>query len=113
MRVPPEGGIVLEAKVTVSRRFSRNGLDIGFSSQSEETISIDRFVTEPGIVSLKMGMTINLGHFEFAHVEAGLVLPCYSEEHEIASEYVRKFVEKRVLEEAREARNFAQNRLPK
>lgn len=40
----------------------------------------------PAKVGAKMGMTINLGNFESARVDAWVELPCYPEEHEIAME---------------------------
>lgn len=101
---------VAEVRVTVTREFTREGKDLGFSSHSEETIAVRKFVTEPAKASVTMGMTISLGNFEFARIDVGLVVPCYMEEHEDAYEYAKKFVEKRTLEEAKEAKLFAQNR---
>lgn len=100
----------LETQVKVSRQFVKSGRDVGLAVEQDESLDIHAFATEPAKVTVEMGMTINLGNYESARVAVTLTVPCYLEEHETAYEYARKFVEKRVLQEAEEAKRFAQNR---
>jgi hypothetical protein len=101
---------VLETQLRVSRQFFRSGKEVSRAKETEETIDVHRFVTEPAKVMVEMGMTVNLGNFESARVSASLTVPCYLEEHEDAYAYARKFVETRVIDEAKEAKRFAQGR---
>lgn len=83
---------------------------VGEAQQTDETVAVHRFVTEPARVSVEMGMTVNLSNYESARIAVALHVPCYFEEHEQAYEYAKNWVEKRCLEEATEARRFAQGR---
>lgn len=100
----------LETQLKVTRQFTKSGRDVGLALDREESLAVHQFQTEPAKVAVEMGMTINLGNYEAARVSVMLTVPCYMEEHETAYEYARKFVEKRVLQEAEEAKRFAQNR---
>lgn len=94
----------------VSRQFVKDGKDVGLSKSTDELIAVRRFETEPARVTVEMGMTINLGNYEAARISVSLSAPCYFEERDLAFEFSRAWVEKRTLEEAEEARKFAQNR---
>ena len=50
----------------------------------EEHIMVDVFETQPGSVTSKVGMTVNLGDFESLRIDVGVTLPCYKEEIEDA-----------------------------
>lgn len=101
---------ILPVQAFVSRQFCKSGKDVGLATQVDETIEVRRFVTEPARVSVEMGMTVNLGNYESARVNVMLTVPCYFEEHDQAYEFAKAWVNKRTLEEAQEARTFAQNR---
>jgi hypothetical protein len=101
---------VLEAQLRVSRQFLLNGKEARPARDTEETIAVHQFLTEPAKVTVEMGMTINLGNYETARISTSLTVPCYFEEHESAYAYARKFVEEKVTDEAKEAKRFAQKR---
>lgn len=101
---------ILPIQAFTSRQFVRSGKDVGLAKETDETIEVRQFVTEPARVSVEMGMTVNLGNYESARVTVMLTVPCHLEEHEEAYSYAKAWVNKRTLEEAQEARSFAQNR---
>jgi hypothetical protein len=96
---------VLPARATVTRRFPGQDEEV-----HEEDLAVHEFITEPAKVEVKMGMTINLGNYESARVDVGLVVPCYREEADEAFEWSKKWVNEKTLEEAGEARKFAKSR---
>jgi hypothetical protein len=99
-----------ETKLTVQRQFTRSGRDVGLAKDVSESLEVRQFATEPAQVAVKMGMTVQLGNYESVRVDVSLTVPCYFEEHEVAYEYARGFVEKRVIDEANEAKRYAQGR---
>lgn len=99
-----------ETQAVVTRQFFANGRPSSSAEQKDENLSVRRFVTEPAKVAVEMSMTVNLGNFESARISVALTVPCYQEEHEEAYEYARKWVEKKTLAEASEARQFANRR---
>lgn len=101
---------ILPSQAFINRQFVRSGKDVGPATQTEETLSVHRFVTEPARVTVEMGMTVNLGNYEAARISVSLSVPCYLEEHDNAFEYAKTWVNKRTLDEAAEARQFAANR---
>lgn len=103
---------ILATQAFVTRQFAVSGKDVGDPSSADETLAIQRFVTEPARVSVEMGMTVNLGNYESARITVALSVPCYYEERDQAYEYAKRWVEKRTVEEAKEARRFAQTRSP-
>lgn len=64
-----------------------------------ETIAVRKFVTQPAIVGLKLGLTRDQGGFESARVDVSLSIPCYVEEISDASRLVEKFVTVKLLNE--------------
>lgn len=102
--------ISLPTRVSVTRQFRKDRVDVGAPEQSDEVLEIHQFVTEPAQVKVALGMTVNLGNFEFVRADVSMTVPCYKEEADAAFEYARAWVEKRTLEEAGTAEEFARKR---
>ena len=49
-------------------------------TDSEEIIEVTPFHTTPATVSVKAGVTVNLGDFEFGRADIMISVPCYIEE---------------------------------
>lgn len=64
-----------------------------------ETIDVLEFVTEPAIVTVEYGVTINLGNYESARVHHGIKVPCYTEEIGMASKWAEEWVKEKVKQE--------------
>lgn len=68
-------------RIFVSRQFKRSGNDWADEEESKnETLEVRLFSAPPAHVSVKYGLTVNLGNYEAARVDAGVTLPCYPEE---------------------------------
>ncbi len=52
----------------------------GQETQSEAQIEVRTFDTPHATVKAQYGLTLNLGNYESARVDAGIELPCYPEE---------------------------------
>jgi hypothetical protein len=72
---------------------------------TEETIQVHRFLTEPAKVNFALGLTLNLGNFESARIDIGIVAPCYKEESEAAYVFAKEWVEKKLSSEVQEVRS--------
>lgn len=99
-----------QVQAVVTRQFFKSGKEVSAPKQTDETLEVHQFITEPAKVTVEMGMTVNLGNYEAARISVTLSVPCYREEHEEAYEYARSWVEKKTLAEAGEAKRFAQQR---
>lgn len=67
----------------------------------EEKLAFAMFKTQPAIVSVRMGTTLNLGNYRSARIEIGISYPCYAEQVDQTYAYARNFVESRVEAEAK------------
>lgn len=82
-----------------------NGKDpVSDPAVKNEVIKVHRFLTEPSKVSVAMGLTINLGNYESARIDVGIVTPCYREEADAAYDYAHDWVEKRLGSEVQDIR---------
>ena len=90
--------VARNSTAVVERNFKRGKVEVS-SSQDEETISIQKFVTTPAEVSIGYALTMNLGDFESAKISVTLRVPCYAEEVDEAFEYAQGWVEARVQKE--------------
>ncbi len=61
-----------------------------------------RFETEPAVVRMQYGVTMNLGNYESVRIDVGISVPCYKEQIEETAEWAKAWVEKRVLAEVQE-----------
>jgi hypothetical protein len=67
-----------------------------------ETIEVTKFETEPAIVHLGFGLTINLGNYESARLDVSISVPCYKEQADDAYAAAKVWVEERVQQEVAE-----------
>ncbi len=74
----------------------------GKEEVSNERIRIRPFVSNPASISVKAGITINLGNYESGRVDVMLTMPCYPEELDSVYEDVKAWVDSRVEHEKRE-----------
>lgn len=68
----------------------------GKEEVSSERIRIRPFVSNPASISVKAGVTINLGNYESGRVDVMLTMPCYPEEVDETYEDVKSWVDSRV-----------------
>lgn len=68
----------------------------GKEEVSQERIRIRPFVSNPASISVKAGITINLGNYESGRVDVMLTMPCYPEEVDEVYEDVKSWVDSRV-----------------
>jgi hypothetical protein len=68
----------------------------GKEEVSNERIRIRPFVSNPASISVKAGVTINLGNYESGRVDVMLTMPCYPEEIDGVYEDVKNWVDSRV-----------------
>jgi hypothetical protein len=74
----------------------------GKEEVSSERIRIRPFISNPASISVKAGVTINLGNYESGRVDVMLTMPCYPEEVDQTYEDVKLWVDSRVEKERRE-----------
>lgn len=68
----------------------------------DETIEVTKFDTEPAVVHVGFGLTLNLGNYESARLDVSIRVPCYKEQVDDAYAAAKKWVEARVHEEVAE-----------
>ena len=73
----------------------------GKEEVSNERIRIRPFISQPASISVKAGVTINLGNYESGRVDVMLTMPCYPEEVDETYETVKQWVDARVDHERR------------
>lgn len=82
----PEAVTAEAAPVVASREGTVTVRRIVFGAEHEEppeAVRVPIFHTVPGRVSVKGGLTINMGNMEFARVDVEVAMPCYPEESEV------------------------------
>ena len=90
---------VIPTQVFVTRQFFKSGEEKRQAEGKEETISINKFVTEPAKVQVEYGLTLNLGNYESARVSVAVTVPCYREEIEDAHAFATDWCESKLYEE--------------
>ena len=75
---------------------------LGVEEVSSERIRVRPFRTNPAVISVKGGATINLGTYDSARVDVMLSLPCYVEEIDDVYIQVKEWVDRRVALEYKE-----------
>jgi len=73
----------------------------GKEEVSSERIRIRPFISNPASISVKAGVTINLGNYESGRVDVMLTMPCYPEEVDATYNEVKEWVDSRVDHERR------------
>lgn len=95
----PLSTIEQSSQVFVTKTFKED------SESAEEVIAVHRFITEPAKVEFRVGITVNLGNFESARVDVGVMIPTYREEVEAATEFAKQFVTARLVAEVEEIKS--------
>lgn len=62
-------------------------------------LGIHVFLTEPAVVSLEYGVTINMGNYESCRLVVGIRMPCYKENVEPAYAAASAWVEGKIKEQ--------------
>ena len=88
----------LEGEVTVTSSLSRMREIIKQDARTEK-FTVRPFASEVAHVSVRKGLTRNLGDFESARVDVTLTMPCYPEEALTVFEAVNEAVEDMVSDE--------------
>jgi hypothetical protein len=68
----------------------------GKEEVSSERIRIRPFISVPASITVKAGVTINLGNYESGRVDVMLTMPCYPEEIDQIYVDVKDWVDSRV-----------------
>jgi len=74
----------------------------GKEEVANDRIRIRPFISTPASVSVKAGITINLGNYESGRVDVMLTIPCYLEEVDSIYEDAKSWVDGRVEHEKKE-----------
>jgi hypothetical protein len=100
--VPPLGELPklvekppVQAKTTatVTKQF---GKDSSKQEVTEETLAVHTFITQPAVIGVEAGLTMNLGNYESARISVSISVPCYAEERDAAYNEACKWVEERI-----------------
>ena len=83
-----------ETVVRVEKSFKN-----GSETDIEKTLAVREFVTEPAVVGLTYGITINLGNFNSVRLSVSLNMPCYKEEVDDAYAWASEWVGTKVSSE--------------
>ena len=74
---------------------------LGKEEVSSERIRIRPFISVPASITVKAGVTINLGNYESGRIDVMLTMPCYPEEIDEIYEDTKSWVDARVEKERR------------
>ena len=84
-----------EIKITVTKSY------LGTSKEQRGTIEIRPFATEPAYLTVKKGVTLPVGEYQFARIDVSLSFPCYREEVNEVYKLANAWVEKKLDEETK------------
>lgn len=90
VKKPP---VQAKTTATITKQF---GKDSSKQEVAEETIAVHTFITQPAVVGVEAGLTINLGNYESARISVSISVPCYAEERDAAYNEACKWVEERI-----------------
>lgn len=96
-----------EVRLSVERQFTSMG-EVTDTKAEDQKIDVRVFATEPAVVTLKYGLTLNFGNYEGCRLDVGLSLPCYLEERDAAYEEASRWVSERIEKERDEIRQHKQ-----
>jgi len=98
------------ATIEVKRSFSVSGDEV-HRADTDETIEVHHFVTEPARVGVSAGTTLNMGNYEAVRLDVSVQVPCYHEEVERAFEWAKAFAKNRLAKECKEARSYLKSKI--
>ena len=84
--------IAVRGRIMVSRHYG------GEEAMEFEDLEVQKFSVEPAFVQAKYGLTINLGNYESARIDAAVTLPTYVEEVEAAHNTAFELAENKIKE---------------
>lgn len=87
--------------LTVTKQFKLQSGEAE-SDPVNETIEVTKFETQPAMVRVGFGLTINLGNYESARLDVSVEVPCYKEQVDDAYQQAKDWVEERVQQEVAE-----------
>jgi len=90
--------------MTVTRHFENKLNRTEEKDEKREFIDVRRFLTTPAKVSVKLGLTVGIGDYEHARIDAGVEVPCYTEEVDDAYLAASKWAETRIRHEVDKVR---------
>jgi hypothetical protein len=93
-----------EGRIYVTKSF-QVGKSPGAELVTDEKISCEKFLTEPAVISLEYGLTLNMGNYESCRLTVGIRLPCYKEQVEEAYGAATVWIEKKIQEQVAEIRD--------
>jgi hypothetical protein len=100
------------AQITTTKSFKFADGSESIQDPKDELISVHRFETEPAIVRVGFGLTINLGNYESARVDVSVAVPCYKEQVESALDELKSLVEKRIQDEVDDIQSSKKTKSP-
>lgn len=80
---------------------------IGAPETKDEEIAVRTFITNPAMVEIGYGLTLNIGNYESARIDVRISLPCYREETDDAFAFAKKWTEDRIQTEVKAIRQIA------
>jgi hypothetical protein len=80
---------------------------IGVPETKDEEIAVRTFITNPAMVEIGYGLTLNIGNYESARIDVRISLPCYREETDDAFSFAKKWTEDRIQTEVKAIRQIA------
>lgn len=80
---------------------------IGLPDTKDEELAVRTFITNPAMVEIGYGLTLNIGNYESARIDVRIALPCYVEETDQAFAFAKKWTEERIQTEVKEIRKIA------
>jgi hypothetical protein len=92
-----------ETRVYTTKTFLMNNKEVT-TDHKDELVEVQVFATEPAVISLEYGLTLNMGNFESCRLSVGIRLPCYKEQVDSAYEAATAWVEERVQAQVRDIR---------
>jgi len=95
-------------EMVVTKSFGKSGAFDNEESDSK-SIKVHKFQTTPAMVTVRYGLTLNLGNYESARVDVEVSVPCYKEEIDDAYVFVEKFVEDKVISETQKIKQPDKN----
>lgn len=95
----------------VNGRFVHRG-DTYKETATEHVLKTHVFSGQTAKVVRGYGLTLNLKNYESARFDVRVEVPCYIEDVDVADEWAKKWVEKRVREEVSGVRGSAESAKP-
>jgi hypothetical protein len=92
------------SEVYVTRTLE-SGPRVVSETEDRSLIAVHRFITEPANVGVEAGITLNLGHFEFARLNVSVSMPCYKEEVDATYRYAQSWAKSRLQLEVTKIRD--------